>query len=104
MPNPVNSFATAAAAYHRALAGAEAMEPRDRPDDASFAGLVKTALEGAIAVGKTGETQSVRAVAGTTDLNQVITAVAEAEVVLNTVVAVRDKVIEAYREIIRMPM
>jgi len=34
----------------------------------------------------------------------VITAVAEAEVTLQTVVAVRDRVIEAYRDIARMPM
>jgi len=30
--------------------------------------------------------------------------VAEAETTLQTVVSVRDKVIEAYREVIRMPM
>jgi len=31
-------------------------------------------------------------------------AVSEAELTLNTVVAVRDKVLEAYREILRMPI
>ena len=36
--------------------------------------------------------------------NEMDTAVAEAEVALQTVVAVRDKVIDAYREIMRMPM
>ncbi|MCH7865437.1 MAG: flagellar hook-basal body complex protein FliE, partial [Proteobacteria bacterium] len=37
-------------------------------------------------------------------INQGVTAVAEAEVTLQTVVMVRDKVLEAYREILRMQM
>jgi flagellar hook-basal body complex protein FliE len=54
--------------------------------------------------GKTGESLSMAAVRDEADLNNVITAVAEAELTLETVVAVRDKVIDAYREILRMPM
>ena len=38
------------------------------------------------------------------DIGQVVTAVAEAEVTIQTIVAIRDKVIEAYKDIIRMPM
>ena len=38
------------------------------------------------------------------DLSSVVTAVAEAELTLQTVVAVRDKVIESYKQILRMPM
>jgi flagellar hook-basal body complex protein FliE len=33
-----------------------------------------------------------------------VTAVAEAELTLQTVVSMRDKVIDAYKEILRMPM
>jgi flagellar hook-basal body complex protein FliE len=104
MPSPVNSFANAISAYNRALnGGGEAMEPRDDAQD-TFAGLVKSAVHGAINTGETSEKLSMDAVNDGADLNQVVTAVAEAEVALNTVVAVRDKIIEAYKEIIRMPM
>ena len=46
----------------------------------------------------------VDAVRGGADVTQVVTAVAEAETVLNTVMAVRDRVIAAYQEILRMPI
>jgi flagellar hook-basal body complex protein FliE len=105
MPSPVNNFANAISAYNRALnGGGEAMEPRDIGSDNTFAGLVKNAVHGAIDAGETSEKLSIAAVSDGADLNQVVTAVAEAEVALNTVVAVRDKIIAAYKDIIRMPM
>ena len=48
--------------------------------------------------------QSAAAAAGKADLNTVVVAVAEADLTLKTVVAVRDKVLAAYREILRMPI
>ena len=47
---------------------------------------------------------SAAAAAGKANIDQVVIAVAEAESTLNTVVAVRDKVLDAYREILRMPI
>ena len=41
---------------------------------------------------------------GKVDLTDLVTAVSNAELTLNTVVAVRDKVISAYQEILRMPI
>lgn len=41
---------------------------------------------------------------GSTDIVDVVTAIAETEVALETVVAVRDRVISAYEEIMRMPI
>ena len=38
------------------------------------------------------------------DVVDVVTAVAESEAALNTLVAVRDRVIQAYEEIMRMPI
>ena len=43
-------------------------------------------------------------VAGKADLTDVVTAVSEAETALNTVVAIRDRVISAYQDIIKMPI
>jgi flagellar hook-basal body complex protein FliE len=45
---------------------------------------------------------SMQAVAGNGDLNSVVAAVTNADVTLQTVVAVRDKVVSAYQEILHM--
>ena len=50
------------------------------------------------------ETQMAAHSAGQTDLVNVVTAIASAEASLETVVAVRDQVISAYQEIMRMPI
>ena len=69
-----------------------------------FTQMVKNFAESAVEAGKKSEIQSAAAATGEADLNAVVVAVAEAELTLNTVVAVRDKVLAAYREIIRMPI
>lgn len=71
---------------------------------ADFAAMVKTALGSSLAAGKTTEQASAAAVAGGGDIGHIVTAVAEAETTLQTMVAVRDRVIEAYKEILRMPI
>ena len=69
-----------------------------------FSAMLQRFAENAVEAGKEGERQSAAAAAGQADINDVVTAVAEAELTLNAVVAVRDKVIEAYQSIIRMPI
>lgn len=80
------------------------MEARDSGSTQGFASLVGDALKSAADVGYSAETQSIKAVAGEADLTEVVTAVANAEVALNTVVAVRDRVIQAYQDVLRMPI
>lgn len=108
MPIPVNSYAGAVAAYRRAAAKEESgetigAEKKTNGDD-GFAGLVKGAVSEAVKIAESGEKASIAALSDRADINQVVTAVAEAEVTLQTVVAVRDKVIDAYKEVLRMPM
>lgn len=50
------------------------------------------------------ETQMTSAVQGQGSLIDVVTAVSSAEASLETVMAVRDQVIQAYQEIMRMPI
>ena len=47
---------------------------------------------------------SAAAVVGKADLTEVITAVTNAELTLQTATSVRDKVVQAYQEILRMPI
>ena len=53
---------------------------------------------------KHGEVMSARAVADDIELTDVVQAVTAAELTLQTVVAVRDRMIGAYQEIMRMPI
>ena len=41
---------------------------------------------------------------GTTETHQLVQSIAQAEIALETAVAIRDKVVEAYQEILRMPV
>ncbi len=99
------SFANAAAAYAAAArkAAAPGLEAPGKTDE-GFGNLVKQAAESTIASLKQGEAASLQAVTGKADLGQVVMAVSNAEVTLQTAVAVRDRVIQAYMDIIRMPI
>ncbi|WP_439816010.1 flagellar hook-basal body complex protein FliE [Zavarzinia sp. CC-PAN008] len=99
----------AAGAYSQALtraadAAAQAPRPQGETGEAGFAGFLKAQVQDAIATSRSAEQQSVQAAAGRADIVNVVTAVTEAETTLQTVVAVRDRVIQAYQEIMRMPI
>lgn len=69
-----------------------------------FGNLVRTSLQEAVHVQKKAEALSLKGIAGEADMRDVVLAVGSAEQTLNTVVAVRDRVISAYQEIVKMPM
>lgn len=71
---------------------------------ASFTDLLKQGLSQAVNTGKTAETMEVKGLAGQADMRDVVMAVANAEQTLSTVVTVRDKVMSAYQEIMKMPI
>ena len=70
----------------------------------SFGDLVKQALTAVSEAGQKSDTQAKALVNGKGDMVNVVTAVAETETAISAVVAVRDKVISAYEEIMRMPI
>ena len=67
-----------------------------------FGQMLSGVLNGAVESGQKAETQVAAAASGKADLVNVVTAVAESETALQTLVAVRDRVISAYEEIMRM--
>lgn len=99
-------MASAAAAYAKATQGMDVTPPTGAVNggDNEFSDLLKAAVQEATAVAYKGERASIAAAAGKADVNEVITAMAEAEVTLQAVTTVRDKVISAYQEIIKMPI
>lgn len=104
-----NAFAAGAYANTQSLLGIAARgpatpgaaKPAGGPD---FASLVQGAVGGVAEAGRKAETQALAAVNGKADIVDVVTAVAESEAALETLVAVRDRVIAAYEEIMRMPI
>ena len=71
---------------------------------ADFSSLIQGAVSGVAQSGKAAEAQAMAAASGKADIVDVVTAVAESEAALETLVAVRDRVIADYEEIMRMPI
>ncbi len=90
----------AAKAYAQAARTAVAAET----GGANFADLVKNAIADTATSLKAGETAAAQVAAGEASLVDVVTAISAAEVSLETALAVRNRVIEAYQEIMRMPI
>jgi flagellar hook-basal body complex protein FliE len=70
----------------------------------NFADMLKDAVGDVVEVTKQSEIMSVRAAAKEVELVDVVAAITNAEVALESVVAVRDKVVQAYQDILRMPI
>lgn len=85
------------------LRSGAAPEP-DKVGAPSFGDLIRSAAVNARETIHEGERMSAEAVMGNADLTDVVMAVNNAEVTLQSVVAIRDKVISAYQEILRMPI
>ncbi len=99
------SLSDALAPYRNAATslGKQSIEP-SKTGAQEFSGLVKDAIGTASGTMARGEKLSMQSVTGKAELTDVVTAVTSAELTLQTVVAVRDRVIQAYQEIIRMPI
>ena len=61
-------------------------------------------MKEAVGTMKGGEQMAAKAATGQADIVNVVNAVNQAELTLDTVVAVRDKVIAAYQSIMQMPI
>jgi flagellar hook-basal body complex protein FliE len=90
---------SAAQAYRATEAGAPAVGGAG-----SFGNMLSRAMESVIDTSRNAETQAKQAISGTGNLTDVATAVAKAELALQTTVALRDRVVQAYQEIMRMPI
>lgn len=76
----------------------------DNVDTIDFGKLVQNALGDATHSVRQAESAGMAAIAGKADIVNVVTAISQAETTLETVMAVRDQVIQAYQEIMRMPI
>jgi len=69
-----------------------------------FASLLKDALNAVNETGHKSDAQAQALIAVKANIVDVVTAVAESEVAIDAVVSVRDKVIQAYEDIMKMPI
>jgi flagellar hook-basal body complex protein FliE len=96
---PSLAIGGAAAAYRAAMGGAEALA-----QGAGFGEALTRAAQRAIDVGQGADAASTRALTGEGSVTDVVLAVSRAEIALQTATAVRDRVISAYQDVMRMPI
>jgi flagellar hook-basal body complex protein FliE len=96
MGSAVNAYANAAKIANSAAPPLKGNE--------SFGKMLQDAASSTMGTLNKGEQASLQAVTGNADLASVTQAVTDAQVALQTVVAVRDRVISAYQDIIKMPI
>ena len=101
--NAINAYSALAKAVNGDGDGATQPAAAIAPGG-DFASVLQDAAKGAIGALKQGETATAAGIAGKADIREVVAAVTNAELTLETVVNVRDKVINAYNEIMRMPI
>lgn len=69
-----------------------------------FSDLIKDVIGNTTNAIRKSESIASKNIVGQASLNEVVTSVNEAEIALQTVVAIRDKVITAYQDILKMPI
>ncbi|VAW04669.1 hypothetical protein MNBD_ALPHA01-558 [hydrothermal vent metagenome] len=72
--------------------------------EGTFSDVLKAAISNTSDAVSVSANTGIGALNGSADLVDVVTSVQNAEIVLQSVVAVRDKVISAYQDIIKMPI
>jgi flagellar hook-basal body complex protein FliE len=98
--------AAAASAAYQAVAkiGGESAAQAGATSGTGFGDFLTSAIKDAVGNMKAGEQAASQQAAGKGDIVDVVNAVNKAELTLDTVVAVRDKVIQAYQSIMQMPI
>ena len=70
----------------------------------SFASVLKQAIGEVDNIGRKSDAQTRAVATGQANMVDVVTAVSQTEVAIDAVVAVRDKIISAYEDIMKMPI
>jgi flagellar hook-basal body complex protein FliE len=104
MPVDKINPAAAASAYANIQKSGSGSGISGGDDTSSFSNMVRKAAVDSLETLHAGEKASALAVTGKADLTDVVEAVSSAELTLQTVVALRDRLLGAYQEIMRMPI
>src|SRR5580692_707450 len=105
MPTPaIAANAYAALAQLRDQTASLARDAGPQDGGLNFGTMLKDVMANVTAMGHKSDTQAQAVAMGKANMIDVVTAVAESETAIQTMVAVRDKVIAAYEEILRIPI
>ena len=94
----------AAAAYARVDSGASGIGTGSGEGAGDFGATLEHAMQGAVDAGRKSDAQTVAMASGKANVMDVVTAVAETDVAVSTLVSVRDRVIQSYEDILKMPI
>lgn len=103
MPLPLTPGG-AAAAYRANMAAPSATSATGGGETASFGEALSRAVQNAVNTSREAEVASARGLMGEGSVTDLVVAVGRAELTLQTAVAVRDRVVAAYQEVMRMPI
>ena len=70
----------------------------------SFSALLKDSVGSVLEAGRKSDAQTMAMASGKANVMDVVTAVADTDVAVSTLVSVRDRVIQAYEDIMKMPI
>ncbi|MBI1300116.1 MAG: flagellar hook-basal body complex protein FliE [Alphaproteobacteria bacterium] len=86
------------------LGGLGGVENAVSTKEVSFADIMSQSVQQSVQTLRTGEEMAAKAVTGEANLTDVVQAVNNAELTMQAVVGVRDRMISAYQDILRMPI
>ena len=98
-----NAYASLAK-HHRLRLPDLAPARRSGAGGASFGAMLKDALGSVMEAGRKSDAQTMAMASGKANIMDVVTAVAETDVAVSTLVSVRDRVIQSYEDIMKMPI
>ena len=99
-----NAYASLSRIMNSAGGGAADIGKATESGGPSFGALLKDTLGSVMEAGKKSDAQTIAAASGKSNVMDVVTAVAETDVAVSTLVSVRDRVIQAYEDIMKMPI
>jgi flagellar hook-basal body complex protein FliE len=99
IPTIVVTPSAAAEAYTRTARGDASADGSN-----SFGAAINQALGQAVQTGHDADNEAMKALSGGGNLTDVVTALSHAEITLQTASAIRDRMVQAYQDIIKMPI
>ena len=99
-----NAYASLAKIMESAGGAASGAGKAGETGGVSFGALLKETLGNVMDAGKKSDAQTIAMAQGKANVMDVVTAVAETDVAVSTLVSVRDRVIQSYEDIMRMPI
>jgi len=102
------SASAAQSAYARAMQATSSGSGDDAGADpggvsvGDFGSVLSQAVNGAIQTGHAAEAQAAQGIAGGGDMTQIVASVSQAQLALQTTTVIRDRMVQAYQDIMRM--